>query len=82
VEKADAGARYHAVAEEGVRACEIAEVIGRGLRVPVAALASKEATGHFGWLGMFAGFDMPASSVRHAGSARRSSDRTGTADRP
>ena len=32
LEKGDAGARYHAVGEEGVPVREIAEVLGRGLR--------------------------------------------------
>lgn len=63
VEKADAGARYHAVAEEGVSARDIAEVVGRGLKVPLAALSSEEMVGHFGWLGLFAGHDTSASSV-------------------
>ena len=40
LEKGEAGARYHAVAEEGVPARDIAEVLGRGLErageVPVA----------------------------------------------
>ncbi|TXM64668.1 SDR family oxidoreductase [Methylobacterium sp. WL12] len=63
VEKADAGVRYHAVAEEGVRARDIAEIIGRGLNVPVTTLSPEEAAGHFGWLGLFAGLDMSASSV-------------------
>ena len=42
---------------------EIAEVIGRGLKVPVVSLSQEEAPAHFGWLAMFAGFDMPASSA-------------------
>jgi nucleoside-diphosphate-sugar epimerase len=63
VEKADAGSRYHAVAEEGVSTRDIAEVIGRGLQVPVSAISSEELAGHFGWLGLFAGHDMSASSV-------------------
>ena len=43
---------------------DIAEVIGRGLKVPVAALSPEEAGAHFGWLAMFAGLDLPASSAQ------------------
>jgi nucleoside-diphosphate-sugar epimerase len=64
IEKAEPGARYHAVAEEGVSARDIAEVIGRGLNVPIASLTPEEAAGHFGWLGMFAGLDIVASSAQ------------------
>jgi nucleoside-diphosphate-sugar epimerase len=64
VEKREAGARYHAVTEEGIPVRDIADVIGRGLKVPVVSLSSEEAAGHFGWLAMFAGLDLPASSAR------------------
>ena len=64
LEKHEAGSRYHAVAEEGVSMREIAEVIGRGLKVPAISLSPEEAAAHFGWLAMFAGFDMPASSAQ------------------
>ncbi len=64
LEKQEAGSRYHAVAEEGVPVRAIAEVIGRGLKVPVVALSPDEAAAHFGWLAMFAGLDLPASSVQ------------------
>lgn len=64
LEKREAGARYHAVAEEGVAVKDIAEVIGRGLKVPVVAMSPEEAAGHFGWLAMFAGLDLPASSAQ------------------
>ena len=37
---------------------EIAEAIGRGLKAPVVSLSQEEAPAHFGWLAMFAGFDM------------------------
>jgi nucleoside-diphosphate-sugar epimerase len=63
-EKREAGSRYHAVAEEGIAMREIAAVIGRGLKVPVVGLAPEQAQAHFGWLAMFAGFDMPASSAQ------------------
>jgi nucleoside-diphosphate-sugar epimerase len=64
LEKHEAGSRYNAVAEEGVSMREIAEVMGRGLKVPVISLSQGEAPAHFGWLAMFAGFDMPASSAQ------------------
>lgn len=63
-EKGEAGARYHAVAEEGVAARDMAEAIGRGLKVPAVALSSAAAAEHFGWLSAFVGLDMPASSVQ------------------
>jgi nucleoside-diphosphate-sugar epimerase len=58
-----AGARYHAVGEEGVPLKEIAEAIGQGLKIPVVSIAPEEAPRHFGFLGAFAGLDMPASST-------------------
>jgi nucleoside-diphosphate-sugar epimerase len=63
LEKGARGARYHAVGEEGVPVREIAEAIGRGLKVPVVSKSPEEAGEHFGWLGMFASFDMRASSA-------------------
>jgi nucleoside-diphosphate-sugar epimerase len=63
LEKGSPGARYHAVAEEGVTARDITDAIGRGLKVPVVSKSPEEAAAHFGWLGMFVGFDMPASSA-------------------
>ncbi|MGZ2484114.1 nucleoside-diphosphate-sugar epimerase [Rhizobium pisi] len=53
---------FLAVAEEGVRFREIAELIGRRLGVSAVSLSQKEALEHFGWFGMFAGFDIPTSS--------------------
>jgi len=64
LEKGRAGARYHAVAETGVSGREIAEAIGRGLKVPVVSLTPAEAAGHFGWLAGFAGLDLTASSAK------------------
>jgi nucleoside-diphosphate-sugar epimerase len=63
LEKGSAGGRYHAVAEEGVPLREIAEAIGRGLKVPVVSKPPEEAAEHFGFLGTFAGADAPASSA-------------------
>ena len=64
LEKHEAGAKYHAVAEEGVPMHEIAEAIGQGLQIPVVSLPPEEAAAHFGWLGMFAGHDLAASSEK------------------
>jgi nucleoside-diphosphate-sugar epimerase len=63
LEKNEPGTKYHAVAEEGVALRDIAEAIGRGLKVPVKSISPEEASAHFGWLGMFAGHDLRASSV-------------------
>ena len=64
LEAKGAGVRYNAVAEEGVPVRNIAEVIGRGLKVPVVVMSADEAAGHFGWLAPFIGLDMPASSAQ------------------
>lgn len=64
LERQDAGSRYHAVDEEGVPVRTIAEVVGRGLQLPVVAMSPDEAAGHFGWLAMFAALDLPASSAQ------------------
>jgi nucleoside-diphosphate-sugar epimerase len=62
LEKNEAGAKYHAVAEEGVPMRDIAEAIGHSLKVPVKSMSAEEAPAHFGWLAMFAAHDLLASS--------------------
>ena len=64
LEKGTAGARYHAVAEEGVRLKDIAAAIGRGLNVPVTSISQEQTQEHFGFFGFFAGRDSPVSSAR------------------
>jgi nucleoside-diphosphate-sugar epimerase len=63
LEKQQPGARYNAVAEEGVPMRAVAEVIAKGLKLPAVAMSAQEAGAHFGWLAMFAGLDMTASSA-------------------
>lgn len=58
LEKGQAGARYHGVDEEGIAFKDIAEAIGKGLKVPVESKPAE----HFGWFAHFAGIDCPASS--------------------
>jgi nucleoside-diphosphate-sugar epimerase len=63
LDKAPAGARLHAVGEEGVPTREIAEAIGRAYGLPVAPVASEDVLDHFGWIGQFFAMDLAASSA-------------------
>jgi nucleoside-diphosphate-sugar epimerase len=62
VERAEPGARYNAVDEEGVVVRDIATVIAEGLNLPLKSLTPEEAQAHFGWLAMFTSLDLTASS--------------------
>lgn len=63
VEKTGPGVTtYHAVQEEGVPLKDIAEAIGKGLKLPVVSIAPEKAADHFGMFGHFVVLDMPASS--------------------
>lgn len=62
LETAPAGSVVHATAETGVASRDIASAIGRGLDLPVVSVPAEEAAAHFGWLAMFFGADIPASS--------------------
>ncbi|MEU9523027.1 SDR family oxidoreductase [Streptomyces sp. NPDC048224] len=63
LEEAPAGLTLHAVAEEGLPARDLAEVIGRQLGLPVVSVPVSEADAHFGWMaGPFAA-NRAASSV-------------------
>ena len=64
LENGSAGARYHAVAEEGVPLKNIATTIGQGLNVPVISISPEQAQEHFGFLGFFAGWDAQTSSAQ------------------
>ena len=63
LERGEAGARYHAVAEEGVPLREIAEAIGAGLRLPVESITPEEAPDYYGLLAQLAVLDLPASGA-------------------
>jgi nucleoside-diphosphate-sugar epimerase len=64
LEKGSAASTYHGIGDEGVPTREIAEAIGRGLKVPVVSKSQEEAADHFGWIARFFGIDGPASSVQ------------------
>src|SRR5262245_47211901 len=63
LEKGSAG-KFHGVADEGIPFRDIAEVIGRRLKLPAVSKSAEEATSHFGWLAHFVAVDGPASSKR------------------
>ncbi|MGW6752201.1 SDR family oxidoreductase [Streptomyces sp. NPDC055006] len=63
VEFALPGTPVHAVAEEGVRFRDIAEAIGRQLKLPAVGLTAAEASGHFGLLAPLVSLDNPTSSA-------------------
>jgi nucleoside-diphosphate-sugar epimerase len=63
LQKAPAGARLHAVAEEGVPTREIAEAIGRAFDLPVTSIAADDVQDHFGWIGTFFAMDLTATST-------------------
>ncbi|HEY4200353.1 MAG TPA: SDR family oxidoreductase [Devosiaceae bacterium] len=60
--RAEPGARYHAVGEEGIAARDIAEVIATGLGLPAVSVSRDEAEAHFGWFAMFASANITGSS--------------------
>ena len=64
LEKAEPGATYHAVAEEGVSLREIGETVAKRLNLPVRSIAPEEAEAFFGWMATFAGADSAASSEK------------------
>jgi nucleoside-diphosphate-sugar epimerase len=62
LESAPAGSVLHAVDDEGVATCAIAEAIARHLDLPIVSILPEDASEHFGWLGVFFAADVPASS--------------------
>ncbi|MGN6581960.1 MAG: SDR family oxidoreductase [Bordetella sp.] len=63
VEAGERGARFHAVGEEGISSREIAQALGRGLKLPVVSIVPEQAAAHFGWMAAFVSLDLPASSA-------------------
>lgn len=61
-EKGSAGAKYHAVADEGVTIREIAEVVGKRLEVPLVSQSPEEGSAHYGFLAFVLSMDNSVSS--------------------
>ncbi|KAJ5166962.1 uncharacterized protein N7482_005743 [Penicillium canariense] len=66
LEKGTAGAKYHAVAEEGVAMKDIAEAIGRAASIPTVSKTFEEASEHFsgGFIVFPVSADNPSSSKK------------------
>jgi nucleoside-diphosphate-sugar epimerase len=63
LQNAPAGARLHAVAEEGVSTRDIAEAIGRAFGLPVRSIDPDDVAGHFGWIANFFAMELTATST-------------------
>ncbi|HEV2640842.1 MAG TPA: SDR family oxidoreductase [Actinocrinis sp.] len=63
LEKAPAGSRLHAAADEGVPLREIAEAIARNLDLPAKSVPAEDVPGYFQFLAMFIGLDNLTSSA-------------------
>ena len=64
IEKGIAGARYQAVADEGIAFRDIAYAIADKLGIPAVSIPLEEAPKHFGFLSWIVGADNPASSKK------------------
>ncbi len=64
LENGQRGARYHAVAQEGVTLRAIAEVLGARMELPVQSLTPQQAPAYFGPLLPLARLDLPASGAQ------------------
>ncbi|HEX2869523.1 MAG TPA: SDR family oxidoreductase [Ignavibacteriales bacterium] len=62
LKKAEKGARYNALGDEAIPFRNIAEVIGKGLNLPVKSISKAETGKYFDWMSAFVGLDTPASS--------------------
>ncbi|MFI5937826.1 SDR family oxidoreductase [Actinoplanes sp. NPDC051494] len=63
LEKGEAGARYHGVAEEGIPLIDTVTAVGRRAGVPAASASPKELQARLGFMAPFLGADNIASSA-------------------
>ena len=63
LEQGQAGARYHAVAEEGIALRDIAAAIGAGLKMPAWSIAPEAAADYFGAMASLVAIDLAASGA-------------------
>ena len=65
-----AGSVFHAVAEQGVRTRDVADVIGRHLSVHVISIPPDTASERFGWMGAFCAAGVPSLERAHPRATR------------
>jgi len=63
-ERAEKGALYNAIGDNGIEVRKIAALIGHKLGLPLASLSGEELSAHFEWMTGFIGFDSPANSFK------------------
>jgi nucleoside-diphosphate-sugar epimerase len=63
LEKGTAGARFHGVGDDGIPIREIAETIGRRLKVPAVSKTPEEAAALLGFIGHVLAMDGPVSNA-------------------
>ncbi len=63
LEKGKGETSFHAVGDEGVRMRDIAEILGRHLKLPVKSISPEQISEHFGMMARFAGMDSAVSSA-------------------
>jgi nucleoside-diphosphate-sugar epimerase len=64
LEKAPAGSRVHAVAEQGIPSRDIAAAIGDFLHLPTVSVPATGVEAHFGWIGRFFSMDIVATNTK------------------
>ncbi len=64
LEKGTAGKAYHAVADGAVPMRDLAGLFAKILKIETRSLSEEQSGEHFGWMAMFAGLDMAASSAK------------------
>ena len=64
LEKAEKGARYNVIGDNGIEVKSIATVIGEKLNLPIVPLSEEEVEKHFEWISRFITFDSYATGFK------------------
>ncbi len=64
IEKGLKGALYNAIGDNGIPVKNIAEIIGKKLKLPVVSVSDESIARHFEWMSRFIGIDSPATAFQ------------------